>query len=163
MVDFLNKLDRWRLGIAGLCAGFVVLHFMLLFGFPMLGIELSYLTERTWGYHFIRFFSFPVVLIYYLIVVTFIFLPLRFKYSNSKLQYIFDRIKEYANRHKILSIVGLCLGSFVIFWFFRVKYPLLGDHMLRVKDSVVEKGGYASGLYHYWYVFLNSIVEYNSF
>ena len=142
---------KWHLWTAGFGLSIFIIHFLLLFLFPKLGINLSYITERTWGYHFIKFFPSPVIFLYYILFLVIVLFPLKMSDLNDIQNNLNRTLQKIWDKYKILILPSLLIFGLLLFWLFRVKYPFLGDGVLRIQGSVLKKGRTTLGLYHYSY------------
>lgn len=158
---FYNNMDNNANRYLYIGLSVVVIHFFILFGFPFMGISVPYISERTWGYHFIKFYSLPAITIFYIIAIG-ICIPRINIAINQRIEGILHgKSFEILSKKKSIWMALLSACSIVIFWLLRQKYPFLGDGTMRVNDNVLEKGGYALGLYHYSYIALKNIISLN--
>ncbi len=120
----------------GACLALEALHFLFLFSFPGLTGFPSVL-KRTWGFHFISYFSLPVRIEFYLLAAA-CSLPA----SNRVLFHIVvqacsDGLKKFVARRKRILFFAAAAAAIPLCWALRCKYGFLGDNYIRV-DNIVR-------------------------
>ena len=122
-----DRLSRYSKALFAISDCFVVLHFLFLFVFPRI-FSAPHFFGRTWGFHFITYYSLPAQTDYYLLAI-FVCMPL----SAGLTAYIFSRffsdnsIKRLALQKQPLFIL-LAITAALFFFLFNVSYVLLGDN-----------------------------------
>ncbi|MFC1725969.1 tetratricopeptide repeat protein [candidate division KSB1 bacterium] len=121
----------------------LLFHFIFVFVIPV----------RTWGFDFIKYYSPSTIIMFYLFGVSIVIFPLSVYFNLHKTESLFNRLDKYYNQYKrFLSIIflELCL---ILFWFFKVKYPLLGDGLYSLHYVVNESSRFDWGLGIYYYIY----------
>jgi len=93
---------------------------------------------RGWGLNYIKFFSTPVITLYYLLLFCFWFPPV-----NNVILKVITRLSQKTNydflrKYKYLwfAIIGVTFG--ILFYLLKIKYIFLGDLDIRAKQ--IEEG-----------------------
>jgi tetratricopeptide (TPR) repeat protein len=133
-----RKLSNLSKKFFAVSIGSVLLHFLFLFIFPHI-FNVPQIFERTWGFHFVTYFPFPVIAIFYALALS-VCVPF---FANllveSTSQWVTrDFRKLLASRKEIIFIL-IALGTIPLFWLCNAKYGLLGDNLLRVGNVVDNK------------------------
>jgi tetratricopeptide (TPR) repeat protein len=137
----------------------VVLHFLFLFVFPSLP-HFPAILKRTWGFHFITYYSIPARIEFYLLAAI-ACVPLSNRLCLA-IAWQLDSagLRKIATRRKDLLFVAIAALSIPLFWLLRSKYAFLGDNFIRVdniirKDFLPDEFG-TIWILHYFYAFMHS-------
>jgi len=133
----LKKTD-WRkvLSVWGIII--MSLHFLSLFVFPEI-FDMPEVFERTWGFHFISYFSTPVIILFYLIGFGVCIPPVNRKIVQVFESFFSGDLQSKLAKHKYLLFTAAGLIAIPIFWALRAKYGFLGDGYLRVQNALQKE------------------------
>lgn len=116
---------------------FIALHFLFLFVFP--DWYSSFFFHRTWGFHFIAFFPVPILFMSYAAAILVSHPTVAQRIVQLWEFTIWRALTKLLKFRKIILYGVFSIASFFPFYFFRVKYGLLGDNFLRIQDVATGK------------------------
>jgi hypothetical protein len=118
--------------------GFVLLHFLFLFIFPHI-FNVPQIFERMWGFHFITYFSFPVIAIFYALALSLCVPFFANLLVESTTHWVTGDFRKLLASRKEIIFILIALGTIPLFCLCNAKYGLLGDNLLRVGNVVDNK------------------------
>jgi hypothetical protein len=148
--------------VAIVCAasfGVIALHFLFLFVFPHFA-QFPQVLRRTWGFHFITYYSVPVRIEFYLLAAI-VCIPASNRLCwEAALLMDSSNLRNVVSRNKELVFVSIAAAAIPLFWLLRSKYAFLGDNFIRVdnvirNDYIRDEPG-AVWLLHYFYTVLHA-------
>jgi tetratricopeptide (TPR) repeat protein len=105
----------------------IAVHFCFLFLFPHI-FKIPALFGRTWGFHFITYFSVPVQVVFYILAVA-VCVPFIARHiARQSHRLIPEKVKTYLSPRKETLFVSISVLSIPVFWLLRSKYAFLGDN-----------------------------------
>jgi|GEM_PF-4672815 len=119
---------------------------------------------RGWGLNYIKFFSPPVIAVYYLLLFCFWFPPV-----NDAISKIITRLSKKINydflrRYKYILFAGISISFGFLFYLLKIKYNFLGDLDTRAKqieEGIIIPDEYLTMLFFkHAYSFLNAKFEF---
>ncbi len=109
--------------------GFVLFHFILAFSPDVV---------RSWGVNYIRFFDLPVIALFYGCMIAVCIPPVNVAIQNFIVRMSRLSFRNIVSRYRILFFILLAGLAGFLFYYFQVKYILLGDMDIRAKQ--IEAG-----------------------
>jgi len=113
----------------------IAIHFCFLYVFPHI-FAVPRIFGRTWGFHFITYFSAPVQAAFYALALALCVPPVAPSFANLLSRPFSDKVKSYLSQRKEILFVSVSVLSIPVFRLLNAKYALLGDNFGIVERAV---------------------------
>jgi tetratricopeptide (TPR) repeat protein len=155
----LQQAARYTAIVCAASFAVMALHFLFLFVFPAIA-QFPLVLRRTWGFHFITYYSVPARIEFYLLAAI-VCIPVSNKLCLIAAQQVVSvNLRNILSRKKELVFACIAAAAIPLFWLLRSKYAFLGDNFIRVdnvirNDFLSDEPG-AIWFLHYFYALLHS-------
>ena len=108
--------------------------------FILLHVYLSFApeVERAWGLNFVRFFDWKAIIFFYIMSAVVIVPSVNKKITGLAIAFSKEKFAAFLKKNKVAFFILTAIISVIIFQKLQIKYVLLGDLDIRVKQ--IEKG-----------------------
>ncbi len=121
--------------LSAVAGGCVALHFLFIFVFPHI-FNVPRIFGRTWGFHFIAYFSLPFQIAFYALSAALCVPRFTDRIAERASQAFPVRARRYLTKNKEASFVIIAVFSVIVFHFLNSKYAFLGDNFGIVERAV---------------------------